>query len=131
MFHWFLEMFVLIFMSLICDMWCLRDDLDADEYEETRSETVEQLREFNESLSRMKEGDLSLVDDVNRIQLVISSSTRLCLIYHGNFMLNVIFISKPFLWNQRFTVVPCTLASRFPLLLDPHMFCGFKQDGPI
>ncbi len=49
---------------------CFRDDMDADEYEETKSETLEQLNDFNESLSRMKEGDLSLVDDLSRIQLV-------------------------------------------------------------
>lgn len=47
-----------------------RDDMDADEYEETKKETLEQLNDFNESLSRMKEGDLSLVDELNRIQLV-------------------------------------------------------------
>jgi len=49
---------------------CDRDELDAAEYMETRSDTLDQLREFSESLSRMKEGNLSLVDDLNRIQLV-------------------------------------------------------------
>lgn len=61
-----------------CDWWCevkclhmyVRDELDAAEYTETRSDTLEQLREFGDSLSRMKEGNLSLVDDLNRIQLV-------------------------------------------------------------
>ena len=47
-----------------------RDDLDEDEYNETKKDTLEQLSEFNESLNRMKEGDLSLVDELNRIQLV-------------------------------------------------------------
>ena len=50
-------------------MFC-RDDLEDDEYEETRNETLEQLKEFNESLDRMKGGNLSLVDEVNRMQLV-------------------------------------------------------------
>ena len=48
--------------------------MDADEYEETKKETLEQLNDFNESLSRMKEGDLSLVDELNRIQLVSKGS---------------------------------------------------------
>ena len=48
----------------------VRDELDTAEYTETRSDTLEQLREFGDSLSRMKEGNLSLVDDLNRIQLV-------------------------------------------------------------
>jgi len=51
-------------------MWYVRDELDAAEYTETRTDTLEQLREFGDSLSRMKEGNLSLVDDINRIQLV-------------------------------------------------------------
>ena len=49
---------------------CSRDDLEPDEYEETRSETLDQLKDFNESLSKMKEGNISLVDELNRIQLV-------------------------------------------------------------
>ena len=48
--------------------------MDADEYEETKKETVEQLNDFNESLSKMKEGDLSLVDELNRIQLVSTNT---------------------------------------------------------
>ena len=52
----------------------VRDELDAAEYAETRADTLDQLREFSDSLSRMKEGNLSLVDDLNRIQLVSWSS---------------------------------------------------------
>ena len=44
--------------------------MEADEYEESRTETIEQLREFGESLEKMKEGDLSLVDHLNGLQLV-------------------------------------------------------------
>jgi len=47
-----------------------RDDLDSDEYSETKSDTIDQLKEFSESLNSMKGGNLSLVDDLNRIQLV-------------------------------------------------------------
>ena len=47
-----------------------RDDLDAAEYEETRQETVEQLKEFNESLSKLTSGDMTLVNEINRMQLV-------------------------------------------------------------
>ena len=59
--------------------FCHRGDLDPEEYEETKKETIEQLEEFNESLGKMKEGDLSLVDDVNRIQLVIIITLNLLL----------------------------------------------------
>ena len=55
----------------------VRDELDADEYAETRTDTLEQLREFSDSLNRMKDGNLSLVDDINRIQLVRGASLLL------------------------------------------------------
>jgi hypothetical protein len=42
-----------------------RDDLSPEEYEETKRDTIEQLNEFNQSLSKMKSGNLSLIDDVN------------------------------------------------------------------
>lgn len=58
-----------------------RDDLDEEEYEETKNETLDQLKEFNETLKNMKGGDLSLVDQVNRYQLVsIVYKLRHCII---------------------------------------------------
>ena len=56
--------------SLNIDIIFSREDLDADEYEETKNETLEQLKEFKESLDRMVGGDLSLVDELNGMQLV-------------------------------------------------------------
>lgn len=47
-----------------------RDDLEEDEYEDTKNDTLEQLREFKESLDKMMGGDLSLVDELNSMQLV-------------------------------------------------------------
>ena len=56
----------------VCIGFCLqrREDLDKDEYEETKEETLEQLREFNESLKKMMKGDMTLVDELSRWQLV-------------------------------------------------------------
>jgi hypothetical protein len=45
-----------------------------EEYEETKSETLEQLTELNESLSKIKEGNLSLINDVNGMQLAIQAA---------------------------------------------------------
>ncbi|XP_003384318.1 PREDICTED: protein LZIC-like [Amphimedon queenslandica] len=51
-----------------------KDDMDAAEYEETRQETVEQLKEFNESLSKLTSGDMTLVNEINRMQLAIQAA---------------------------------------------------------
>lgn len=48
----------------------VRDELDPEEYEETKQETLDQLKEFNASLTKMKGGDMTLVDELNRMQLV-------------------------------------------------------------
>lgn len=47
-----------------------RADLDDDEYEETKKETLEQLKEFKESLDKILGGDMTLVDHFNGMQLV-------------------------------------------------------------
>ena len=47
-----------------------RDDLDAEEYEEMKKETLDQLREFNDSLTNLMAGNMTLVDELNRMQLV-------------------------------------------------------------
>lgn len=60
--------------SLASVNYCLRDELDADEYEETKSETLEQLKEFNDSLAKMKGGDMTLVNELNRMQLAIQAA---------------------------------------------------------
>lgn len=54
----------------------LREELDADEYEEMKKDTLDQLKEFNESLTRMMEGNLTLVDELNRWQLVSHARMR-------------------------------------------------------
>lgn len=48
----------------------LKEDLDPEEYEETRAETLEQLREFQTSLTRMTSGDNTLVSQLGSVQLV-------------------------------------------------------------
>jgi len=51
-----------------------REDLDAEEYEETKNETLEQLKEFQASLQKMVAGEMSLVDEFNAMQLAIQAA---------------------------------------------------------
>lgn len=60
-----------------------RDDLDQDEYEETKRETVDQLKEFKESLVKFAAGDVTLVDEISAMQLV-----------NNAFSLNIVFLSR-------------------------------------
>lgn len=48
--------------------------MEAEDYEETKAETIEQLKEFSESLSKMEAGNMTLVDDLSRMQLVSLST---------------------------------------------------------
>ncbi|XP_067006479.1 protein LZIC isoform X2 [Anabrus simplex] len=50
------------------------DELDPSEYEETKKETMDQLHEFNESLSKMISGDMTLVDQLNSMQLATQAA---------------------------------------------------------
>ena len=59
-------------ISISC-LWN-REDIDDEEYMEMKNETIEQLNEVRESLKKMDKGDISLIDDINAMQLVILSS---------------------------------------------------------
>ncbi|XP_074654780.1 protein LZIC-like [Tubulanus polymorphus] len=61
-------------MQQLTDLEECREDLDEDEYEETKKDTMEQLKEFSDSLNRMKGGDLSLIDNLNAMQLAIQAA---------------------------------------------------------
>lgn len=58
----------------LADLEEAKDDLDADEYEETKQETIDQLTEFKESLDNMVGGNLSLVDQLSGMQLAIQAA---------------------------------------------------------
>ncbi|KAK3106584.1 hypothetical protein FSP39_023101 [Pinctada imbricata] len=61
-------------MQQLTDLEECKDDLEPDEYEETKNETLEQLKEFKESLDSMIGGNLSLVDQLNGMQLAIQAA---------------------------------------------------------
>jgi hypothetical protein len=52
----------------------LKEDLDEDEYLETKRDTLTQLEEFRGSLSRMETGDMTLVDQINAVQIAIQAA---------------------------------------------------------
>lgn len=56
------ELFIYLF-------YC-REELEEEEYEETKKETLEQLSEFNESLKKLMSGNMTLVDELGGMQLV-------------------------------------------------------------
>ncbi|KAK3785657.1 hypothetical protein RRG08_023912 [Elysia crispata] len=61
-------------MQQLSDLEECKSDLEPEEYEETKSETVEQLKEFQENLTKMLQGNLSLVDELNSMQLAIQAA---------------------------------------------------------
>ena len=66
-------------LDQLTDLDQIRGDMEATEYDEARQDTVDQLEDFSKSLEKMKSGagGLSLLDEVQRIQIVRSSSTHL------------------------------------------------------
>eukprot|EP01040_Poterioochromonas_malhamensis_P005580 gene5580-5997_t len=54
----------------------MRDELDEEEYISTRKETIDQLKEFEQSLKRLVEGNVTLVDSIGTAQLAIQAAIR-------------------------------------------------------
>ena len=63
-----------------------REDLEPEEYQETKSETLEQMREFQSSLAKLAAGDLSLTDYFAAIQLV----THIIIIFMSCFIKEIV-----------------------------------------
>merc|ERR1719494_1688983 len=61
-------------LNQLKDLEECREDLDDDEYEETKQETLEQMQEFEETLKKMVAGNMSLVDQLNGMQLAIQAA---------------------------------------------------------
>ncbi|VDH93720.1 Hypothetical predicted protein, partial [Mytilus galloprovincialis] len=58
----------------LADLEECREDLEDEEYEETKNETIDQLKEFKDSLDKMTKGNVSLVDELNGMQLAIQAA---------------------------------------------------------
>lgn len=56
------------------DLEELRADLDDEEYEITRRETMEQMEEFEQTLTKLTSGNLSLVNELGSIRLAIQAA---------------------------------------------------------
>ena len=52
------------------DLDVAKAELDVAEYEETRKETMDQLKEFQISLTKFAKGNMSLVDDIGAMQVL-------------------------------------------------------------
>lgn len=61
-------------VAQLADLEECKEDLDEDEYEETKKETVEQLKEFKDTLDNFAAGNVTLVDDISSMQLAIQAA---------------------------------------------------------
>lgn len=61
-------------VAQLADLDECRAELDRDEYEETKADTLEQLREFQQSLAKIVSGDMTLVDQLSGMQLAIQAA---------------------------------------------------------
>ncbi|KYM77874.1 Protein LZIC, partial [Atta colombica] len=52
----------------------INETLDETDYQECKEDTMEQLREFNESLQRMISGNMTLVDELGAMQLATQAA---------------------------------------------------------
>jgi ElaB/YqjD/DUF883 family membrane-anchored ribosome-binding protein len=59
-------------LSQLEDLESEKDNLEPEEYNEMRNDTIVQLREFKKSLEKMMAGNMTLVNELNGVQLVRS-----------------------------------------------------------
>ncbi|XP_023724189.1 protein LZIC [Cryptotermes secundus] len=87
----------------LADLEECKDDIDPSEYEETKSETMEQLQEFNESLSKMISGDMTLVDQLGSMQLATQAAISAA--FHTPAVIRMFARREPDLLRERLAEV--------------------------
>lgn len=58
----------------LADLEECKDELNAAEYRETKIDTIEQLKELNASLTKLVNGDISLVSELGAMQLATQAA---------------------------------------------------------
>ncbi|XP_019864937.1 protein LZIC-like [Aethina tumida] len=58
----------------LADLENCKNDLELEEYEETKQETMEQLKELNDSLNKLVNGDISLISALGAVQLATQAA---------------------------------------------------------
>jgi len=61
-------------LAQLQDLDDLKDELEDDEIEDIRADTLEQMEEFEASLSRLMSGDVTLVDSLGSVQIAIQAA---------------------------------------------------------
>lgn len=61
-------------VAQLADLEECKGDLDQSEYEETKNETLEQLKEFHQTLEKLISGNMTLVDEFGSMQLAIQAA---------------------------------------------------------
>lgn len=56
------------------DLEDLRHELEDDEYDETRKDTLEQMEEFDGQLKRLMDGDMTLVSELGQVKLALRAA---------------------------------------------------------
>ena len=63
-------------LTQLDDLEVMRDEMDVEEYESTRQETLDQMKEFENYLGKLISGDMSLVDQFGSVQIAIQAAIR-------------------------------------------------------
>lgn len=63
-------------LTQLSDLEEMKEDLDEEEYESSRQDTLDQMKEFEVSLENMSAGNMSLVDSIGSVQLSIQQAIR-------------------------------------------------------
>lgn len=65
---------LLLLSFLHRDLEDLRDEIEDDEYVETRKDTVDQLEEFDGQLKKLTDGDMTLVSELGQMKLALRAA---------------------------------------------------------
>lgn len=106
-------------LDQLADLDQIKGEMDVNEYNEARQDTVDQLEDFGKSLEKMKsgEGGPSLLDDVQRIQNVYLFKNKISI---KNLLSVVVFLYKQ--------AIKCAISQAFQ---TPEVIRFFAKKQPV
>uniref|UniRef100_A0A7S0SJE1 Beta-catenin-interacting ICAT domain-containing protein n=1 Tax=Mantoniella antarctica TaxID=81844 RepID=A0A7S0SJE1_9CHLO len=90
-------------LTQLADLEELRAELEEDEYEDSKADTLQQLEEFKASLARMAAGDVTLVDDLECIRLATQAAVSRA--FQTPEILRMFALKQPMQLRERLTVL--------------------------
>eukprot|EP00249_Psilotum_nudum_P032050 c47173_g1_i1 orf=166-723(+) len=94
-------------LTQLKDVEDLKDDLEEEEYAHTKAETLQQLKDFEQSLGRIGTGSITLMDEISRMKLALRAAVAEA--FRTPEVIKLFSLKQPGQLRERFAIIQTEL----------------------